>query len=171
MAVPLLHFEHSGRETGRYGLSHASIYPYRPFACIDGTVIVATQNNGEWQRLCHALDRADLAESGTFASNALRVDNRAALDAELEPCFSRLSVAAAIAMLDDAGVAWGRYTEVRDLGRHPALRRVEVALANGERITLPLPACRDASFHPGAVPATGADTQAIRQEFGEDRLI
>ena len=36
MAVPLLHYEHAGRETGRYGLAHASIYPYRPYACPRG---------------------------------------------------------------------------------------------------------------------------------------
>ena len=41
MAVPLLHFEHARRVTARHGLSHASIYPYRPYKCADGTVIVA----------------------------------------------------------------------------------------------------------------------------------
>lgn len=165
MAVPLLHYEHAGRETGRYGLSHASIYPYRPFACADGTLIVATQNNAEWLRLCGALARADLADRIEFATNALRVANRTALDAELEPCFARVTVANAIALLNSAEIAWGRYTELRDLGQHPALRRVEVALADGQRISLPRPAGRDASFHPDAVPETGADTQAIRQEF------
>lgn len=166
MAVPLLHYEHAGRETGRYGLSHASIYPYRPFTCADGTLIVATQNNGEWLRLCQALGRGDLTARAEFASNALRVSNRAALDAELEPCFSGLSVADAIALLNSAEIAWGRYTELRDLGRHPALRRVEVALEDGQRITVPRPAGRDATFQPRSVPATGADTHAIRQEFG-----
>ena len=29
MSVPLLHWEHAGRDTGRFGLAHASIYPYR----------------------------------------------------------------------------------------------------------------------------------------------
>lgn len=165
MAVPLLHYEHAGRETGRYGLSHASIYPYRPFACADGMVIVAAQNNSEWRRLCKALGRAELADHASFASNALRVANREALDAELDPCFARLSLTEAIALLDSAEIAWGRYTELCDLGKHPALRRVDVALADGQSITLPRPAGRDASFHPGAVPAIGADTNAIRQEF------
>jgi itaconate CoA-transferase len=30
MTVPLLHYGHAGRVTGRFGLAHASIYPYRP---------------------------------------------------------------------------------------------------------------------------------------------
>ena len=165
MAVPLLHYEHAGRETGRYGLSHAAIYPYRPFACADGTLLVAAQNNGEWLRLCQGLSRADLTARADFATNALRVTNRVALDAELEPCFAGLTIAHAIALLNSAEIAWSRYTEVRDLGQHPALRRVKVTLADGQSITLPRPAGRDASFRPGAVPATGADTAAIRQEF------
>ncbi|MFK0209386.1 CaiB/BaiF CoA transferase family protein [Agrobacterium sp. NPDC090283] len=166
MAVPLLHYEHAGRETGRFGLSHASIYPYRPFACADGTLIVATQTNAEWKKLCaQVLDRPELAEHADFATNPLRVSNRVALDRELEPAFRALDVADAVARLDKAGIAWGRYTEVRDLGSHPALRRVEVALADGALITLPRPAGRDAGFRPGPVPGLGTDTDNIRAEF------
>lgn len=43
MAVPLLHYEQEGRHTARHGLSHAAIYPYRPFVCADGMVIVAAR--------------------------------------------------------------------------------------------------------------------------------
>lgn len=165
MTVPLLHYEHAGHETGRHGLSHASIYPYRQFACADGTLIVATQTNAEWHRLCAALDRADLAARAEFATNALRVANRAALDAALEPAFAALPVATAIARLTAAGIAWGRQTELRDLGRHPALRRVDVALQTGGAVSLPRPAGRDGAFRPGPVPALGAQTAAIRREF------
>ena len=166
MAVPLLHHEHAGRETGRHGLSHASIYPYRPFECDDGALIIATQNNGEWKKLCeNVLGRPELAVHPDFLTNALRVANRASLDRELEPAFARLAVSEAITRLEAAGVAWGRYTEVRNLGAHPALRRVEVELADGQKVGMPRPAGRDAGFHPGPVPALGEATQAIRAEF------
>lgn len=165
MTVPLLHYEHAGRETGRYGLSHASIYPYRPFECADGTLIVATQNNGEFAKLCTTLGCAGLAGRPEFATNALRVQNRGQIDAELEPIFATLTVAEARTRLEDAGIAWGRYSEVRDLSVHPALRRVEVRTENGNLVSLPRPAGRDASFHPGAAPKLGADTEIIRSEF------
>ena len=165
MAVPLAHYEHAGREIGRHGLSHASIYPYRPFQCKDGTLIVATQNNDEWARLCNALDLPDTAERAEFATNALRVQNRSQLDAEVEPAFAGLTADEAIARLDAAGVAWSRYSEVRDLSVHPALRRVEVEIESGEKVTLPRPAERDIAFRPGAVPKLGADTDRIRREF------
>jgi itaconate CoA-transferase len=165
MAVPLLHYEHAERETGRHGLSHASIYPYRPFACEDGALIVAAQNNAEWQRLCAALGRPELGKRPDFATNDLRVGNRRALDAELEPLFAGMTVTGAIAKMETAAIAWGRQTEVGDLGRHPALRRVKVQTDNAKLVSMPRPAGRGDAFHPGPVPALGAHTAAVRLEF------
>lgn len=166
MTVPLLHYEHAGRETGRYGLSHASIYPYRPFACQDGTVIVATQNNGEWKKLCEqVVDRPDLVLDAKYAQNALRVANRDTLDQELEPAFRSMTAQMAIARLEAAGVAWGRYSEVRDLSNHTALRRFVATLPGGKQVTLPRPAGRSETFQSGPVPGLGEHTTAIRTEF------
>ncbi|MBI1173526.1 CoA transferase [bacterium] len=168
MAVPLLHHEYGQRETRRHGLSHAAIYPYRPFACADGTLIVAIQSNAEWQRFCSTLSRPDLALREDFATNERRVANRRALDSELDPLFAALTIAGAIARMEAAAIAWGRQTEVRDLGHHPAVRRVEVQTPTAT-ISVPRPAGRDAGFRPGPVPALGAQTEAIRREFGGAR--
>lgn len=169
MAVPLLHYEHAGRETGRYGLAHASIYPYRPYTCRDGVaVVVAIQQPSEWKRFCLAvLKRPDLVEDARFATNPLRVANRAALDAEIEPIFASLDSAEAIRLLDAAQNAWGRVSEVRDIPMHKALRRIEVALPGGMTVTVPKPSVRSATFKaPPTVPALGADTDRVRSEFG-----
>ncbi|RUU60128.1 CaiB/BaiF CoA-transferase family protein [Mesorhizobium sp. M2C.T.Ca.TU.002.02.1.1] len=168
MAVPLLHYEHTGRETGRYGLAHASIYPYRPYACCDGAaVVVSVQQNSEWKRFCSAvLRRPDLANDQRFATNAQRVANREALDAEVEPIFAAIDSNEAIGRLDQAQNAWGRVSEVRDLPLHKALRRIEVALPGGKRVTVPKPSVRSAAFEtPPTVPGLGADTDRIRAEF------
>ncbi|MEM7439736.1 MAG: CaiB/BaiF CoA-transferase family protein [Pseudomonadota bacterium] len=168
MAVPLLHFEHMGKETGRFGLSHATIYPYRPFACADGTVIVAVQTNDEFARLCHdALERPDLATRKEFANNADRVANRNALDAEMEPIFAAITVNRALDLLKGAGIAFGRYSDVSDLSAHPALSRVDAPLPGNNVAALPRPAGRDDSFTAGPVPALGEHTGAIRHEFGK----
>lgn len=168
MAVPLLHFEHAGKETGRFGLSHATIYPYRPFACADGSIIVAVQNNAEWGRLCETvLERPDLKQCSEFASNALRVANREKLDAEVEPIFETMSAEEAIERLGNAAVAYARYTALRDLGAHPALRRTKVMLPDGQVVTLPRPAGRGEDFHTGPIPGLGQHTDAVRTEFGQ----
>ena len=170
MSVPLLHYEHTGKESGRHGLSHASIYPYRPFACADGTVIVAVQNNAEWLRLCEtALGRPELGQCNDFATNALRVANRTALDAEIEPLFKTMTTAHAITRLEKAAIAYGRYTELHHLGTHPALRRTEVTLPNGQTATLPRPPGRTTGFRAGPIPALGQHTNPIRAEFTAPR--
>ena len=168
MAVPLLHYEHAGRETARFGLAHASIYPYRPYACRDGqAIVVSIQQSSEWKRFCRTvLLRPDLDGDARFATNALRVANREALDAEIEPVFAAMTSHDAIERLDAAQNAWGRVTEVRDLPQHKALRRIGVTLPDGSQVTVPQPA-----LHAGglggvrAVPALGANTADIRAEF------
>lgn len=168
MAVPLLHYEHAGRDTRRYGLAHASIYPYRPYTCSDGSaVVVAIQQKDEWKRFCTAvLQWPDLFADERFATNPARVTNRLALDLEIEPIFAAIDSAEAIRRLDAAQIAWGRLTQVPDLPRHKALRRIEVALPDGKRVAVPAPAGRAQGL--GAiprVPALGADTNRLRAEF------
>jgi crotonobetainyl-CoA:carnitine CoA-transferase CaiB-like acyl-CoA transferase len=168
MTVPLLHFEHSGRETGRYGLAHASIYPYRPYSCRDGgQVVIAIQQPNEWRRFCaDVLLRPMLATDERFASNALRVANRLALDAEIEPIFAALDRDEAIRRLNAAQIAWGRLTEVRDLGAHPALRRMTVRTSGGHAVAVPRPPGQPRAWErePKA-PARGEHTDRIRAEF------
>ncbi|WP_390913447.1 CoA transferase [Pseudosulfitobacter sp. SM2401] len=167
MAVPLLHFEHTDKVTGRFGLSHATIYPYRPFACSDGTLIIAVQTNAEFARLCDtALDRPDLPTNPAFATNSDRVKNRALLDTEMEPVFANLTVASAVERLTRASVAFGKYNELKDLGSHPALRRTDVMLPDGQIASMPRPAGRGPDFSPKPVPGLGQHTEFLRKEFG-----
>ena len=141
MAVPLLHLEYAKRETGRFGLEHASISPYRPYACSDGrSVIVAIQQPSEWRRFCaDVLRRDDLFADERFTTNAWQVANQLALDAEIEPVFAAMDREEAIRRLNGAQIAWARFSEVRDLIHHPALRRVAVRLPNGAEVRVPVP--------------------------------
>ena len=167
MAVPLLHYEHADKVTGRYGLSHASIYPYTPFACADGSVIIAVQTNAEFARFCETvLLRPEISSNAIFATNADRVTNRLALDAEVGPIFAGMGVDEAIAKLKTAGIAFGRYSELSDLSTHPALRRVSITLPEGVTAELPRPAGRGSEFSPKAVPGLGQHTGDVRREFG-----
>lgn len=168
MTVPLLHYEHAGQPTQRFGMSHATVYPYRPYACQDGSVIIAVQNNDQWRRLCvNVLDRPDLHQQPDLATNAQRIANRDAVDAALVPLFAAMTTQEAIARCEQGGIAWSRYREAEALGSHPALRRTAIALETGETVTVPRPAGRDADFRAGALPALGQHTDLIRTEFGE----
>ncbi len=169
MSVPLMHYEHLGRVTGRYGLSHASVYPYRPYLCRDGEVVISIQNRGEWQRLCEGvLGKPELFADPRFADNPARVRNRDALDAEIGAVFGGLTVRQAIAQLEAQKIAWARVSGLADLSAHPALRRIPIDVPGG-RFQAVAPALHP-HLNARPVPALGQHTESIRREFAEANL-
>jgi len=166
MAVPLLHYEHLGHETRRLGLSHASIYPYSAYNCVDGRIVIAIQNQDEWQRFCQTvLERSDIIDASQFMDNKSRVANRVALDEIINEVISPLTRDQAVARCVAAGVAYGNVSTIRDLAKHPALRRVTVELPEGEFECVAPPL--HPNLKPGPVPGIGENTDQVRQEFAE----
>tara|TARA_R110002049_G_scaffold44333_5_gene130033 strand:- start:84734 stop:85846 length:1113 start_codon:yes stop_codon:yes gene_type:complete len=60
----------------RMGNAHPNLTPYEVFECLDGHLIIATGNDGQYQRLCRLLGLDDMAVSPDYARNADRVANR-----------------------------------------------------------------------------------------------
>ena len=165
MSVPLLHWTCAGRETLRHGLAHAAIFPYAPFRCRDGDIIIAIQQPAEWRRFCSGvLEQPGLAEDAPFATNPQRVIHRADLTTIINDAFGRWTCAEAIERLEAHAIAWGRVSDVPGVAQHPALRTLDVPLPGGAIAAMPRPAGREA-FSPGPVPALGEHTRRIRAEF------
>jgi crotonobetainyl-CoA:carnitine CoA-transferase CaiB-like acyl-CoA transferase len=74
----------TGQVPPRQGNAHLQIVPYQAFATADDWLVLAVGNDGQWQRFCEAADRSDLAADARFATNTLRVRNRATLVPILE---------------------------------------------------------------------------------------
>lgn len=72
-----------GAAPTRMGNNHPNVVPYSVYPVKDGHVIIACGNDGQFQRLCRALDADSLATDPRFASNALRIKNRRDLDQKL----------------------------------------------------------------------------------------
>ena len=168
MTVPLLHHDYGGQAPARVGLSHPSITPYGAFRCRDGReVVLAVQNEREWRRLCDGvLEHAALAEDPRFAGNAARVMNRSALDELIAARFAQLDSHTVVALLENAGIAYGAVNAVSDLSGHSQLRRMTVAAPHG-LVDLPAPPAVvvGEDYLRGTVPALGAHSDAIRDEF------
>jgi itaconate CoA-transferase len=169
MAVPLLQAEGSGRNPERIGLHHVSIAPYGAYPCAGGAeILIAIQNEREWQAFCAGvLGDAALARDPRFDDPSRRVANREALDAVIAGIFGGLAREAVMARLEAARIAHASVNTPLDLARHPHLRRVGVATPAGP-VAIPAPPARIEGQGPslGPVPALGADTAAIRDEFG-----
>lgn len=171
MSVPLLHYEYGGEITGRHGMAHASIYPYRPYPCKNGEVVIAVQNNDQWREFClRVLERPDLANDKRFATNAQRVSNREALDIEIVGVTTDLETGGLIDRLKRAGTAFGRVAELADLHTHPALRRTRVGLNGTVVKTVASPIAQRASGPDLSVPSIDEHGHAIRREFAATEI-
>ncbi len=169
MNVPYLQYAYGGHAPERCGLHHPTIAPYGDYACGDGrSVLFSIQNETEWTRFCgEVLGRAELAGDPRFATNPLRVRNRAALDVEINAVFSTLDRDAVIARLEAARVAYGRVSSLDDLLAHPQNNHVEIETPAGPVRMLAPGAMMDGRpprLRP--VPALDAHGAAIREEFG-----
>ena len=74
------------------GSAHDYTVPWQAFETSDGYVVVATRQEIFWQRLCQALECMHLVDDPRYATNALRVENRASLVPELERIFRSRTV-------------------------------------------------------------------------------
>ena len=68
---------------GRMGNAHMNLTPYEVFDCSDGFIIIATGNNGQYQRLCRLLGLDDMAEAPEYLNNKDRIANRRVMIARL----------------------------------------------------------------------------------------
>ncbi len=105
-------FLNAGVVGTRMGNQHPSVAPYGTFRAADGDLAVAVGNDAIFRRLCTALGRPELGADSSYATNAARVANREALDAELQRRFAGRPAAEWVAALTAAGVPAGPINDV-----------------------------------------------------------
>lgn len=74
----------TGTPPTRLGNAHPNLTPYEVFETSDGHIIIATGNDGQFQRLCELLGLDGMGTDPDYASNSDRVANRAAMNARIE---------------------------------------------------------------------------------------
>lgn len=173
MSYPLYYAFEGASPPPRTGASHATIYPYGPFAAGDGkTVMLGLQNEREWKIFCDkVLLQPALASEPRFASNAKRSQARAELSQIIVDAFASLTAEAVAQRLEEAGIANAQVNTLDQVWAHPQLkarnRWREVQTSAG-----PVPALLPpGSWQHGAprmdpVPALGQHTDAILQSQG-----
>jgi itaconate CoA-transferase len=167
MTVPLLQQE-GGQPPRRLGLAHPSIAPYGVFRARDGVdILISIQNDREWRVLAEkVLGDEALAADPAFATNMDRVKRRAETDARVAAVFAAADADPLAERLAATDIAFARVTDMAALGRHPHLRRITVGLPSGS-VSYPAPAALQMgeSRGYGPVPALGAHTERVRDEF------
>lgn len=109
----------TGTAPGRMGNAHPNLTPYEVFPCSDGHLIIATGNDGQYQRLCQLLGLDDMAQDPAYASNADRVANRPEMIRRLTAATLARSRDDLLAACEAHGVPAGPINDLADVMADP----------------------------------------------------
>ena len=157
----------SGAAPKRLGNAHPNIVPYQVFACVDGFLILAVANDGQFKRFCKAVDLENLANDARYSTNASRVDHRNELVELLKPIMAARTTAAWIAILESANVPCGPINRIDQVFADPQSvargHRIAMEHATGpiELVASPLRLAKTPPEYRSAPPLLGENTEEI----------
>jgi crotonobetainyl-CoA:carnitine CoA-transferase CaiB-like acyl-CoA transferase len=102
----------SGTAPGRLGNAHPNIVPYETFKTADGEIAVAVGSERQWPRVCASLGVPELVADPRFATNGVRVLNRAQLRPILAARFLANTSAHWLAEMDAAEIPAGPINDI-----------------------------------------------------------
>ncbi|MBI2165627.1 MAG: CoA transferase [Chloroflexi bacterium] len=155
------------------GSAHRLSAPYQALKAKDRYFTMGAANQPNWERMCHAIGRADLMEDPRFRTNVDRLSNYQELAAVLEQELSKKPADYWLALLERAGVPAGPIYTVDEVYRDPHLLErgmiTEVEHPTAGRLQqLGIPV--KLSLTPGRVrrsaPLLGQHTVEVLHEFG-----
>jgi crotonobetainyl-CoA:carnitine CoA-transferase CaiB-like acyl-CoA transferase len=163
----------TGAPARRHGNAHPHIVPYQTFETQDGALVVAVGNDGQWRRLCEALDLPELAAEERLAANPGRVLHRAEVVETLGRRLAERPRDEWLERLAAARVPAGAVRDVHEVVRDPALASrgmiQSTELQGGVRAELFGLPWRAGGRRPELVyppPALGQHTETFRTRFG-----
>lgn len=114
----------------RYGNAHPNLAPYGVFRTGDGHIIIACGNQGQWERFCLAIGRAELPKDSRFLDIPGRNANRLVLTEEIERTLSARPSAHWLEKLTAADVPNGPINNYKQVFEHPQVlhRKLKVDL-------------------------------------------
>jgi crotonobetainyl-CoA:carnitine CoA-transferase CaiB-like acyl-CoA transferase len=144
----------TGRVATRNGNRHPTLAPWNAYRAADGWVVVCAPTADQWQRLCRAIGRPQLADDPRFATTTARMEDADAIDAEIGAWARARSVAECVAVLDAHVIPAGPVVPLAGLADEPNLRhrRLVHAVADpGSGTEVLVPGC-PLRFGPAVAP-------------------
>jgi crotonobetainyl-CoA:carnitine CoA-transferase CaiB-like acyl-CoA transferase len=163
----------TGEEPVRTGNDHAIVSPYGMFRTRDGEVALAPSQEQSYQRLIDALGLGELRADPRFATNDLRVKNRAAVNAAIEARLVTETTSYWIDKLNAAGVPAGRIMGLAEVFADPQTIDQEMVLSQDHpghgtvrMLGFPIKFAEAPYALRRPTPEVGADTDAVLRELG-----
>lgn len=131
MANQAMNFLASGKVPGLMGNAHPNLAPYAVFDCKDGWLILATGNDGQYQRLCRILGLDDMVADPAYLTNADRVTNRVAMTDRITMATKAWSKADLLAACEAQGVPAGPINDMAEVFADPQVLARKMQIAPG----------------------------------------
>lgn len=161
----------TGNIPRRYGNAHANMVPYQVFTTRNGHIIVAAGNDTQWQRVCAAIERPDLASDERFIKGSGRIVNRGVLIPELERVMLTRTSEEWLERFEANGIPSGPINNYAQVFEDPHVRhrelRVDLPLAHGGSIpgvASPIRLSDTPVKYRNAAPVLGQDTEQVLRE-------
>jgi formyl-CoA transferase len=163
----------TGEAPVRHGNAHPTIVPYQTFRGVDRDFALGVGNDAQWQRLCTAIGRPELADDARFRTNPDRVRHREELTTLLESHFAAAPAGEWVARIREAGVPAGPVRTIPEVLEDPQVHAREMVVrvphpSIGELRLIGIP-CKF-SVTPAAIrrppPLLGEHTTEVEREYG-----
>ena len=160
-----------GKAPQRLGNAHPNIVPYQAFATLDGHIILAVGNDGQFAKFCQVAGRPELAQDARYATNPARVANRKELVPILELLLEQRTSRDWLSALEAVGVPCGPINDVSQVFADPHVqaRHIHQDLPHPTAGTVPTVASpirysATPIEHTVAPPTLGQHTDAVLEE-------
>lgn len=162
----------SGKEPQRLGTAHPSIVPYQAFATLDGHMVLAVGNDGQFARFCEAAGMPDVACDDRFRTNPARVEHRAALIPLVAAKIAGKTTDEWVGLLEAHNVPGGPINTMERVFDDPQVEARGVTLALKAEDGSIMPSVANPIRYSGteirydkAPPALGADTDRVLSDI------
>ena len=163
-----------GRPPQRLGKAHPTLVPYQAFMASDGKYFnVAVGSDRLWERFCQAVKREDLKDHPDYATNGVRVENRATLSPLLQEYFLTRTADEWVADLRANSVPAGPINDLHDVFSDPQVLHRDMfleiphpTLGSIKQTGLPIKFSRTPGGLDQHPPLLGEHNEAILRDLG-----
>ncbi|MBR0646835.1 CaiB/BaiF CoA transferase family protein [Plastoroseomonas hellenica] len=158
------------RQTGN---DHPYTTPMGVYPASDGDILIGASGQGQYRKLCDAIDAPGLRDDPAYATADARLAHRAAFNAALSAVTRQRPVAEWVARLNAAGIACGPINAIDQVFADPQVQATGIAqrvahprLGEIGLLGSPLVLSRSEARIEAAAPEKGEHTDSLLREAG-----
>ncbi|MEE1922406.1 CaiB/BaiF CoA-transferase family protein [Pseudomonas sp. 148P] len=128
LANQAMNYLTTGNAPRRLGNAHPNIVPYQDFPTADGDFILTVGNDGQFRKFAEVAGQPQWADDPRFATNKLRVANRAELIPLIRQATVFKTTAEWVSQLEQAGVPCGPINDLAQMFADPQVKARGLAI-------------------------------------------